>query len=192
MDDRQSVQYRDVPGFPGYRVGDDGSVWSRWVKTRKPNGCGFGGVIGDQWRPLKLCWVRGDTKVSLCRDGKSYPSAVHRVVLLAFVGPCPPGMVCRHFPDPSHRNNRLDNLSWGTHKENADDRVAHGTDPRGERGPNAKLTEAQVVEIRGKYAAAKGAKDRAPRGTLNKLAAEYQVSRANIILIVYRFNWTHC
>jgi site-specific DNA-cytosine methylase len=25
-----AVAYRDVPGFPGYRVGDDGSVWPRY------------------------------------------------------------------------------------------------------------------------------------------------------------------
>ena len=26
------VEYRDVPGWPGYRVGDDGSVWSLWKR----------------------------------------------------------------------------------------------------------------------------------------------------------------
>jgi len=47
-----AVEYRDIPGFPGYRAGDDGSVWSLWKKV-------FGGyrsprwVIGDEWKRLK-------------------------------------------------------------------------------------------------------------------------------------------
>jgi hypothetical protein len=27
------IEYRDVVGFPGYRVGNDGSVWSRNWET---------------------------------------------------------------------------------------------------------------------------------------------------------------
>lgn len=26
------VEYRDIPEFPGYRVGSDGSVWSAWSR----------------------------------------------------------------------------------------------------------------------------------------------------------------
>lgn len=52
---------------------------------------------------------------------------VHRLVLEAFVGPCPPGMECRHFPDRDPGNNRLDNLQWGTHQENEEDKETHGT-----------------------------------------------------------------
>lgn len=50
---------------------------------------------------------------------------LHRMVLEAFVGPCPEGM------EGLHRNgvksdNRLDNLRWGTHIENCSDRSRHG------------------------------------------------------------------
>jgi hypothetical protein len=38
--------------------------------------------------------------------------AVSSLVLRAFVGEPSPGQVPCHSPDPSHRNNRLDNLSW--------------------------------------------------------------------------------
>src|SRR5215472_269740 len=31
-DGQSQVDYRDIPGFPGYRVGDDGSIWSAWRK----------------------------------------------------------------------------------------------------------------------------------------------------------------
>ncbi len=56
--------------------------------------------------------------------GRQY--AVHRLVLLAFVGPCPEGQEALHQNgDPS--DPRLTNLRWGTHSENQLDQVRHGT-----------------------------------------------------------------
>lgn len=42
---------------------------------------------------------------------------VHKMVLEAFVGPRPKGMVCCHL-DNNGCNNKLGNLKWGTMKEN--------------------------------------------------------------------------
>lgn len=50
----------------------------------------------------------------------------HRLVLEAFIGPCPEGMECRHL-DGDAGNNRLENLAWGTPIENGEDKVRHGT-----------------------------------------------------------------
>lgn len=46
-----TVEYRDIVGFPGYRVGDDGSVWSRWHKKRNGR-CGSKSVLVNSWRRL--------------------------------------------------------------------------------------------------------------------------------------------
>ncbi len=43
---------------------------------------------------------------------------VHRLVLLAFVGPRPDGMECLHGPDPTKSNNAITNIRWGTRQEN--------------------------------------------------------------------------
>jgi hypothetical protein len=51
---------------------------------------------------------------------------VHRLVLAAFVGPCPEGMEVRHL-DGNPANTRLANLRYGTHSENELDKVRHGT-----------------------------------------------------------------
>jgi len=52
---------------------------------------------------------------------------VHQLVLSAFVGPRPAGMEVRHLNgDPS--DNRLENLAYGTRKDNANDMRLHGTD----------------------------------------------------------------
>jgi hypothetical protein len=66
-------------------------------------------------------------RVTLYKDGKRSRIFVHRLVMLAFVGPCPPGMETRHL-DGNPLNNRLENLVYGTRQENAQDRVNHGRD----------------------------------------------------------------
>lgn len=50
---------------------------------------------------------------------------VHRLVLEAFVGPCPEGLECRHLDDVK-TNNHLSNLMWGTRIENRADMVRNG------------------------------------------------------------------
>jgi len=112
------VSYRPIPGFPGYRVGDDGSVWSCWSKNPSKR------RITDRWKRMRLSPAsKGYLRVTLTpSDGtKVRGFRVHRLILLAFVGPSPEGMECRHFPDTTKTNNRLENLSWGTPAENYDD-----------------------------------------------------------------------
>jgi hypothetical protein len=130
-----AVVCRDIPSFPGYRARSDGSIWS----------CRLTG----KWRALKpsKCSRFGHLVVYLCRNGKPVSRLVHRLVLEAFVGPCPPGMQCRHL-DGNPTNNALENLCWGTPKEDRANQRRHGTVPEGESHPLAKLTEDQVAAIR--------------------------------------------
>lgn len=174
---QSTVEYRDVPGWPGYRVGSDGSIWSR----RSINGRG---PLKDEWRLMKQSvGKRGRKVVSLCCDGRRALVHVHKLVLLAFVGPCPPGMECRHFPDPDPTNNTLSNLQWGTRKQNAEDSVAQGIQVRGELCHRSKLTADQVKEVRAKFAA--GGRTKA------SLAREYNIAATNITRIIERKVWTH-
>jgi thymidylate synthase (FAD) len=69
----------------------------------------------------------GYMAVSLSRDGKTEVALVHTLVLTAFQGFRAPAE-CRHL-DGNGWNNRLANLAWGTSRENADDRVKHGSVP---------------------------------------------------------------
>lgn len=72
-------------------------------------------------------------------------------------------------------------LSWKTKTENQRDRINHGTVCDGERHPLAKLTEADVREIR------------ALRGscTQREIAARFRVSESLIGLIHQRKLWVH-
>lgn len=107
---------------------------------------------------------------------------VHRLVLEAFVGPCPDGMECRHLNgDPA--DNRLENLCWGAHIENMRDRAEHGTAAKGERNAKAKLTEAAVREIRRLRLS-----EKLP---LHVIAGRYGVSSCTVASIALRRTWAH-
>lgn len=116
----------------GYRVGDDGMVWS-CVYPAGPGKRRFG-----EWKLLKPSpQYRGHMAVYLGRKDCRH---VHRLVLEAFVGPCPEGMECRHL-DGNPGNNVLSNLAWGTRKENILDRIQHDTSGQ-------KLDSKDVARIR--------------------------------------------
>lgn len=133
------TEYRTIPGYDGYRFGDDGSVWSRWGKN---------GGLTDQWHQLRgtPSTHYGHIKVEVKYKGRRGIRAVHRLILEAFIGPCPPGMVSCHGPG-GKTDNRLCNLRWDTQKANLGDRVRDGTHLFGERSGVAKYTERQAARV---------------------------------------------
>lgn len=127
MADGNRVEYRFASGYDGkYLVGDDGSVWRRLRGKKNKDGY------------LKLI---------LYRLKRRWHVMIHRLVLMTFVGEAPEGMVACH-KDGDRTNNCLSNLRWDTQKSNSEDKVLHGTDQRGERHPNARLTADKVRDIR--------------------------------------------
>jgi len=104
-----------VIGYEGlYDVSDWGRI--RSLPRRTTRG-GLMKLIADG----KGYWV-----VSLTREGKQRRFFVHRLVMEAFTGPLPEGMEIRHL-DGDPGNNRLPNLRYGTHSENMQDTIRHGT-----------------------------------------------------------------
>lgn len=78
---------------------------------------------------LKPCFnKKGYPLVSLSRDGVSQKFLVHRLVMLAFVGPCPDGLMVRHLNGDPADARWPENLLYGTAIENAADKKLHGTD----------------------------------------------------------------
>ncbi len=76
-----------------------------------------------------------------------------RMVCIAFHGAPPSDTHQAAHKDGSTDNNTPDNLYWATPSENNRDQRRHGTLPRGEQAPGAKLTEQDVLEIRALHAA---------------------------------------
>jgi hypothetical protein len=103
---------------------------------------------------------------------------IHTLVCESEHGPRPVGYQAAHScGNPSCFNRR--HVSWKTPRENQADRVAHGTDLRGERQPRHKLTVRDVFDIR----------RRAREETQASLAREYQVNPWTIHAIVNRKVW---
>lgn len=168
-----TVEFREIPEWPGYRVGNDGSIWCCRGRGH------LRGAITNEWRPLKQKTDRyGYSQVTLRIIGRKKSRTVHQLVLESFVGQCPEGLQCRHL-DGNSRNNHLANLCWGTPVENSEDRNQHGHTQRGSSHYRAKLTEDEVREIL------------ASTASNRSLAQQYSVSDVMVGLIRRRRSWTH-
>lgn len=167
------VEYRDIEGFPLYRVGSDGTIWSKNSPTGKP--C-------SEWRLLKCKrHSKGYRQVHLFGEhGKVAVRFVHHLVLEAFVGPRPCGMEACHFPNLNRDCNCLTNLRWGTSKENSADSDKHGTISWGEQNNLAKLTVPEVESIRHEFADGE---------SIDSLGLKYGVTGKNIEFIVTGRTW---
>lgn len=136
----QETEWRDIPGWPGYRVSKSGVV-----QTCKRTG--HGNRLSDQWRTMKQADdTRGYKSLGLKNVTKRTWIQVHVLVLMAWVGPRPEGMHGCH-NDGNKHNNCLENLRWDTPKANAQDAIKHGTWVHGEKYGGAKLTDNIVSEF---------------------------------------------
>lgn len=115
----------------------------------------------------------------------------HRIAYVLSHGPIPEGaFVCHRCDVPACIN--PEHLFVGTHRDNMVDMVRKGRAsgnyavhpaPVGEKSHNAKLTEAQVRELKSRYTGR--------RGELPRLARELGIGLANARLIVRGERWQH-
>lgn len=136
--------------------------------------------LTDSWKQMRPSVVTkyGHSQVMLRGRMKL---SVHRLVLEAFLGPCPELMEgCHNDGDAS--NNRLENLRWDTKKNNHADKIRHGTSSRGERQGRHKLTSEEVRKVR---------KLHQDGCSIKSLSASFGVATATIYSIVNRKTWAH-
>ena len=136
----QSVTYKQIEGYPNYVIGTAGRVFGR-----------------KRGKVLASCPdSRGYEIVLLSAgDGIFKTHKTHRLVLEAFVGPCPSDCQACHYNDVKN-DNRLSNLRWATLLDNMTDAKRNGiklgggphTAVRGEQNGNSKFTKESVKEIR--------------------------------------------
>lgn len=121
--------------YKDYFVDDEGNVYS----TRRHH--------GEVFRKMKpVTNSQGYQKVMICHTRKIV--SVHDLVCTAFHGDRPSkSHQVRHL-DGNKANNSKGNLSWGTAKDNCEDKRKHGTIPIGSRHWKSKLTESDVYQIK--------------------------------------------
>lgn len=157
--------WKSILGYPKYSVSNTGRV-RRKYKT--------------YYLILSFDYCRGYPQVTLYDSGIKYKVSVHHLVLEAFVGPRPAGYLACHKND-IRTDNRIENLYWGSRKNNAQDALKNGGACVGETSHYAKLTETEVLEIRDLY----------PTYTILELARKYNVTKSTISYVVNRKTWKH-
>ena len=107
-------EWKSWPNFSRYRASHRGLIRNR-----------AGKILADRVDP------DGYLRTTLTRDdGERIPVLVHRAILEAHAGPCPPGMESCHGPGGSQDNRWPENLRWDTKSENERDKIRDGHTPQ--------------------------------------------------------------
>lgn len=170
-----SQEWRPVVGFEDYyEVSSDGVV--RSLPSHKAPMRGGGGKGGFPLKP----WIshNGYYRISLWVNGKRTHASVHELVLEAFIGARPPGLVACH-NNGIRTDNRAINLRWDSMRNNHLDKKQHGTWQAGEKHPRARLTNTLVRLIR------------SSTKTTKQLARDIGVSETCVHLARARQTWKH-
>lgn len=169
-------QWKEIKGFEGlYEVSNTGKV-----KALERKVMNNGGLQKRHEKILKPSKSKYYLSVVLCKDGKTYPKTIHRLVAEAFISNPENKPVVDHI-DANTENNCVDNLRWVTQKENCLNPITrknnslskmghkgyltHHTEESkkkmSEKAKGRKLTEEQkkhLNEIRGKHWKVEGGK----------------------------------
>lgn len=133
--------WKPVVGYEGlYEVSDHGRLRGLQRMDR------YGRIIRSRMMALTRNKKNKYVYAMLSANGVRSNRLLHRMVLDAFVGPCPEGMEACH-NNGDHGDNRLPNLRWDAHMANCADRAKHGHDMDGEKSASARLKRADVIEI---------------------------------------------
>ena len=161
---REVEEWRQAKGYPNYRVSSLGRVKS---------------VIKGKERLLKPQLTSyGYLRVTTYNNKCSKSTFVHKLVLESFIKIKPKGLICRHI-NGVRTDNRVENLKWGTHKQNYADTVTHGRASVGDRHGEVKIPDSKVESIRRAYKRTHYHKSNA-----QYLADKYSVNKTTIMDIV--------
>lgn len=166
---------------PGYEVSNFGRIRmpSRFVVNRGRRHFRKAKILklyegDDKYQFVVVFPVGQKTKSGKAASRKYF---VHRMVMDAFVGPCPEDMTVDHI-DRDRQNNALDNLRYATKAEQDENRDLSGIS--GENSRFSKLDWDKVKEIRRLYAHGK---------TIKNLSSEFGVGSDTIRRVVNNKTW---
>jgi hypothetical protein len=146
-------------------------MWAQ-IDKNGPNGCWI-------WTGMVNSWGYGAMNLG---NGRRM-AAVHRVIYQRHIGKeLPASAFCLHRCDTPRCVNP-EHIFLGDHAENMADMVRKDRHTRGARNHTARLTDAQVIEIRRSYSGA--------WGEITRLAEVYGVSEAAMRAVIRGASWKH-
>jgi hypothetical protein len=169
------IEWRPCVGFENlYEVSNTGLV----RRIGKQHGAKFGRIITLIKTP------KGYLNATLYLGNGRTHKSIHKLVMAAFVGERPFNLEINH-KNGVKTDNRVENLEYITHKENAIHASRNGLRKPlfGEKHPQAKLKNGDIFKIREMYA-----KKEANQPELGRM---YGVSHTIISDIVNRKTWNH-
>lgn len=110
--DNANELWRQIPSLPQYAASTQGRIMRLpWI-----GGMPYGGPKHYGGQPTYGVWHEDEKRYAINYHGQNYKVA--RLICEAFKGKPPfERAVCMHL-DENSRNNRPENLAWGTQKEN--------------------------------------------------------------------------
>lgn len=108
----------NIVDFPGYHITRDGKVYSCLIQG--------GSNKRGPWVLRKTYITKtGHERIVLCNSTGLHSTLVSRLVAEAYI-PNPNNLPVVMHLDDNGSNNRIENLKWGTHKENTWDSINKG------------------------------------------------------------------
>lgn len=161
---------KPIAGHSDYFILDDGTV----ISTKRKNPIVLSQASQGRYQIIGLVDADGDQRMHL----------VHDLVLSTFDRPRPsPDSQCRHLNGIA-TDNRIENLAWGSAKENGQDRVRHGHQRNvyGESNSSSKLTERGVLQILERVDAGERQED---------IANDFKISKSMVSKLKRGKAWPH-
>lgn len=162
--------WKSLPSAPAYEISSKGRV--------RRNGRVLSQFVDDA----------GYHRVKISVNGVAPARGVHTLVCETFNGPRPKwATLCAH-NDGDRGRNVPSNVRWATGKQNADDRLRHGTHLEKDTHPRATITLREVREIRAAHAVEMGVRY-VRRGFRQEIAAKYGITLSAVKDILTNRSW---
>lgn len=167
------MKWAVIPDFPDFAISECGDVVKISANRRLRGSLDYDGYI--------------TYKITNSNGEKQHISA-HRLVAFGFLTkPNSLRSQVAHI-NGSRLCSSYKNLRWSTSLENHEDRTDHGTGPKGQSNPKAKLSDADVIEIRRLHLAIRMGDIKMKVGDIAK---SYGLNIATVSNIAHRKSWKH-